>query len=84
MLGDSDESCGTLRLQLREPRLIRRPLASLQGVANTPRFSADGPLGGETYQVPFAGDTPVSLTPGFRGSFNALLWRGKQCNARAC
>ena len=37
-----------------------------------------GPLGGEIYEVPFGGGTPVSLTPGFRGSFNAILWRGKQ------
>jgi dipeptidyl aminopeptidase/acylaminoacyl peptidase len=37
-----------------------------------------GPLGGEIYQVPFSGGTPVSLTPGFRGSFNAILWRGLQ------
>jgi hypothetical protein len=37
-----------------------------------------GPLGGEIYEVPFGGGTPVSLTPGFRGSFNSILWRGKQ------
>lgn len=42
-----------------------------------------GPLGGEIYEVPFAGGTPVSLTPGFRGSFNALLWRRKQLFATA-
>jgi dipeptidyl aminopeptidase/acylaminoacyl peptidase len=37
-----------------------------------------GPLGGEIYEVPFSGGTPVSLTPGFRGSFNSILWRGTQ------
>jgi dipeptidyl aminopeptidase/acylaminoacyl peptidase len=37
-----------------------------------------GPLGGEIFEVPFGGGTPVSLTPGFRGSFNSILWRGKQ------
>jgi len=42
-----------------------------------------GPLGGEIYQVPFEGGNPVSLTAGFRGSFNALLWRGKQLFATA-
>lgn len=42
-----------------------------------------GPLGGEIYQVPFAGGTPVSVTPGFRGSFNALLWRGAHLYATA-
>jgi dipeptidyl aminopeptidase/acylaminoacyl peptidase len=42
-----------------------------------------GPLGGEIYEVAFEGGAPVSLTPGFRGSFNALLWRGKQLFATA-
>jgi dipeptidyl aminopeptidase/acylaminoacyl peptidase len=42
-----------------------------------------GPLGGEIYEVPFEGGTPVSVTPGFRGSFNALLWRGKELFATA-
>ena len=37
-----------------------------------------GPLGGEIYAVPFGGGTPVSVTPGFRGSFNSIFWRGKQ------
>ena len=35
-----------------------------------------GPLGGEIYAVPFAGGTPTRVTPGFRGSFNGLAWRG--------
>jgi dipeptidyl aminopeptidase/acylaminoacyl peptidase len=35
-----------------------------------------GPLGGEVYEVPLSGGTPASLTPGFRGSFNALFARG--------
>jgi dipeptidyl aminopeptidase/acylaminoacyl peptidase len=35
-----------------------------------------GPLGGEVYEVPLSGGTPTSLTPGFRGSFNALMARG--------
>ena len=42
-----------------------------------------GPLGGEVYEVAFGGGSPSSLTPGFRGSFNALLWRGKQLYATA-
>jgi len=40
-----------------------------------------GPLGGEIYQVPFSGGTPVSITPGFRGTFNALYWRGRRLYA---
>ena len=35
-----------------------------------------GAVGGEVYDVPFAGGTPVSRTPGFRGSFRSLFWRG--------
>ena len=42
-----------------------------------------GPLGGEVYEVGLGGGSPSSLTPGFRGSFNALLWRGKQLYATA-
>jgi dipeptidyl aminopeptidase/acylaminoacyl peptidase len=40
-----------------------------------------GPLGGEIYQVPLSGGTPTSLTPGFRGSFNALIVRGSHLYA---
>ncbi|WP_293907790.1 S9 family peptidase [Phenylobacterium sp.] len=34
-----------------------------------------GPVGGDLYAVPFAGGTPVNVTPGFKGSFSALSWK---------
>jgi len=40
-----------------------------------------GPLGGEIYQVPFSGGMPASVTPGFRGTFNALYWRDRRLYA---
>src|SRR5207253_3812661 len=42
-----------------------------------------GAVGGEIYEVPLAGGTPVSLTPGFRGSFTSLTWRGSRFLATA-
>ncbi len=35
-----------------------------------------GAVGGEVYQVSLEGGAPASLTPGFRGSFMSLAWRG--------
>jgi dipeptidyl aminopeptidase/acylaminoacyl peptidase len=34
-----------------------------------------GTVGGEIYEVPVDGGTPISHTPGFRGSFMSLTWR---------
>ncbi len=42
-----------------------------------------GYFGGEIYEAPFEGGTPVSLTPGFRGSFTSLLWRSNHLYATA-
>ena len=68
-----------------------RIVASPATQANMPRVSPDGrtvafigglmsdfgSIGGDVYTVPLAGGEPVNLTPGFKGSFNALAWRGK-------
>ncbi len=68
-----------------------RIVASPATQANMPRVSPDGrtvayigglmsdfgSIGGDIYTVPLAGGEPVNLTPGFKGSFNALAWRGK-------
>ncbi len=68
-----------------------RIVASPATQANMPRVSPDGrtvayigglmsdfgSVGGDIYTVPLAGGEPVNLTPGFKGSFNALAWRGK-------
>jgi dipeptidyl aminopeptidase/acylaminoacyl peptidase len=42
-----------------------------------------GAVGGEVYEVPLAGGTPVSRTPGFRGSFRSLSLRGGHLYAAA-
>lgn len=34
-----------------------------------------GTVGGDVYEVPLAGGTPVNRTPNFRGSFGSLAWR---------
>jgi len=68
-----------------------RIVASPATQANLPRVSPDGrtvafigglmsdfgSVGGDVYTVPLAGGEPVNLTPGFQGSFNSLVWRGK-------
>jgi dipeptidyl aminopeptidase/acylaminoacyl peptidase len=42
-----------------------------------------GAVGGELYSVPIEGGVPTSLTPGFKGSFTAPLWRGAELYATA-
>jgi dipeptidyl aminopeptidase/acylaminoacyl peptidase len=42
-----------------------------------------GAVGGEVYEVPFKGGTPMSRTPGFRGSFMSLAWRNGHLFATA-
>jgi dipeptidyl aminopeptidase/acylaminoacyl peptidase len=33
-------------------------------------------IGGDVYTVPLAGGTPMNVTPGFKGSFRSIDWRG--------
>jgi len=35
-----------------------------------------GPIGGDVWTVPIEGGEPVDVTPGFRGSFRSIAWRG--------
>jgi dipeptidyl aminopeptidase/acylaminoacyl peptidase len=74
-------------------RVIASPTTQL----NFPTISADGrtvafigglmsdlgSVGGDIYTVPFAGGAPVDATPGFRGSFTSLAWRGQTLFATA-
>jgi dipeptidyl aminopeptidase/acylaminoacyl peptidase len=67
-------------------RVIAAPTTQL----NFPTVSADGrtvafvgglmsdfgSVGGDIYTVPFAGGAPVDVTPGYKGSFTSLTWRG--------
>jgi len=74
-------------------RVIASPTTQL----NFPTISADGrtvafigglmsdlgSVGGDIYTVPFAGGTPVDVTPGYKGSFTSLTWRGDSLFATA-
>jgi dipeptidyl aminopeptidase/acylaminoacyl peptidase len=74
-------------------RVIASPTTQL----NFPTVSADGrtvafigglmsdfgSVGGDIYTVPFAGGAPVDVTPGYRGSFTSLTWRGDRLFATA-
>jgi dipeptidyl aminopeptidase/acylaminoacyl peptidase len=74
-------------------RVIASPTTQL----NFPTISADGrrvafigglmsdfgSVGGDIYTVPFAGGAPVDATPGFKGSFTSLTWRGETLFATA-
>ena len=67
-----------------------RVIASPKTQLNLPRVSPDGktvvfigglmsdfgPVGGDLYAVPFAGGTPVNLTPGMKATVRGLAWRG--------
>lgn len=67
-------------------RAIAAPTTQL----NMPRVSPDGrtvvfigglmsdfgSIGGDLYSVPFAGGTPVNLTPGMKATIRSVAWRG--------
>ena len=67
-----------------------RPVAKPDYQIAMPRVSPDGKhvwfigglmsdygsVGGDVYEVPIEGGVPVNKTPGFRGSFRSLMWRG--------
>lgn len=46
-------------------------------------MSDAGVVGGEIYEVPIEGGTPHSLTPGYKGSFTSIAWRGSRLFATA-
>ena len=74
-----------------------RVLAQPKFQINYPRVSPDGrtvsvigglmsdfgSIGGDIYTMPLAGGDLQNLTPGFRGSFNSLAWRGRALTATA-
>ena len=67
-------------------RIIAAPAYQM----NFPRVSPDGKtvafiggvmsdfgsVGGDVYTVPLTGGTPVDVTPGYRGTFTSIAWRG--------
>jgi len=96
--GDGDNNWWVARLEAVDlatgaAREIAAPVTQI----NAPRVSPDGktvafigglmsdfgPVGGDLYTVPFAGGTPADRTPGFKGSFNGLIWKASGLYATA-
>lgn len=42
-----------------------------------------GSVGGDLYTVPLAGGEPRNITPGYKGTFTSLVWRGPVIRATA-
>jgi dipeptidyl aminopeptidase/acylaminoacyl peptidase len=95
--GDGDANWWVAELDAFEVAGGSHRIASFELQMSVPRIAPDGrtvrfigglmsdfgAVGGEIYEVPIAGGKPVSLTPGFRGSFTSITWRGSQCLATA-
>ncbi|HET6969625.1 MAG TPA: S9 family peptidase, partial [Phenylobacterium sp.] len=97
-VGDGDNNWWVAELQAIDAaggpaRTIARPKVQM----GFPRVSPDGRtvafiggimsdfpvIGGDLYEVPFAGGEPTNVTPGFKGSFSSLLWTPKGLFATA-
>jgi dipeptidyl aminopeptidase/acylaminoacyl peptidase len=79
-LSHVDAASGALRIVAQPGTQANMPRVSPDGrtVAFIGGLMSDfGSVGGDVYTVPLAGGEPVNLTPGFKGSFNSLVWRGK-------
>lgn len=85
-LSHIDAASGALRIVAHPGTQLNMPRVSPDGrtVAFIGGLMSDfGSIGGDIYTVPLAGGEPVNLTPGFKGTFNALAWRGKGLLASA-
>jgi dipeptidyl aminopeptidase/acylaminoacyl peptidase len=97
-VGDGDNNWWVAELQAIDAagggaRTIARPKLQI----GFPRVSPDGKtvafiggimsdfpvIGGDLYEVPFAGGEPTDVTPGFKGSFSSLMWTPKGLFATA-
>jgi len=79
-LSHVDAASGALRIVAHPGTQANMPRVSPDGrtVAFIGGLMSDfGSVGGDIYTVPLAGGEPANLTPGFQGSFNSLVWRGK-------
>jgi len=79
-LSHIDAASGALRVVASPATQLNMPRVSPDGrtVAFIGGLMSDfGSVGGDVYTVPLAGGEPVNLTPGFKGTFNTLAWRGK-------
>jgi dipeptidyl aminopeptidase/acylaminoacyl peptidase len=85
-LSHIDADSGALRIVASPATQLNMPRVSPDGrtVAFIGGLMSDfGSVGGDVYTVPLTGGEPVNLTPGFKGSFNTLAWRGKGLLATA-
>jgi dipeptidyl aminopeptidase/acylaminoacyl peptidase len=85
-LSHIDAASGALRIVAQPGTQANMPRVSPDGrtVAFIGGLMSDfGSVGGDIYTVPLAGGEPLNLTPGFKGSFNTLAWRGKGLLANA-
>jgi len=79
-LGQVDAASGRLRVLAAPKMQMNMPHVSPDGrtVAFIGGLMSDfGSVGGDVFTVPIEGGEPVDVTPGYKGSFNGIAWRGK-------
>jgi dipeptidyl aminopeptidase/acylaminoacyl peptidase len=79
-LGHVDVASGRLRMLAAPKMQMNMPHVSPDGrtVAFIGGLMSDfGSVGGDVFTVPLEGGEPVDVTPGFKGSFNGIGWRGQ-------
>lgn len=77
-LAHVDAASGALRVIAAPTTQLNLPRVSPDGttVAYVGGLMSDfGSIGGDIWTVPMAGGEPKNLTPGFKGTFNALAWK---------
>ncbi len=78
-LASVDAATGRLRSLAKPPYQISMPRVSPDGkhVWFIGGLMSDfGTVGGDVYEVGIEGGAPIGRTPGFRGSFGSLMWKG--------
>jgi dipeptidyl aminopeptidase/acylaminoacyl peptidase len=79
-LGHVDAASGRLRVLAAPKMQMNMPHVSPDGrtVAFIGGLMSDfGSVGGDVFTVPLAGGEPVDVTPGYKGSFTGITWRGQ-------
>jgi len=80
-LGHVDAASGKLRVLAAPKVQMNMPHVSPDGrtVAFIGGLMSDfGSVGGDVYTVPIEGGQPVDVTPGYKGTFNGIAWRGRE------
>ena len=95
--GDGDNNWWVAKLEAFGLDGSERVVAAPKTQMNFPRVSADGKtvafigglmsdfgsVGGDVYSVPLTGGQPKDLTPGYRGTFTSIVWRGSTIRGSA-